>query len=163
MTGETVQQACTFNLTCPLWQILHSPAVYVTMVATHLIQFNFKYLKTGFLTDGCTLKMIVYSLCSCRLNGYFYSCISYHWTRNVTCRTWSTPDSFEWCQSNAYDPFGWDLQTHTNKHTAIQVSGSSFFSLLCLQLLVIPLIPDRPRPGGFDSSDARCPNPQRTE
>ncbi len=117
MTGETVQQACTFNLTCPLWQILHSPAVYVTMVATHLIQFNFKYLKTGFLTDGCTLKMTVYSLCSCRLNGYFYSWISYSWIRNVTCRTWSTPDSFEWCQSNAYDPFGGDLHTHTHTHS----------------------------------------------
>ncbi len=158
MTGETVQQACTFNLTCPLWQILHSPAVYVTMVATHLIQFNFKYLKTGFLTDGCTLKMTVYSLCSCRLNGYFHIWISYSWIRNVTCRTWSTPESFEWCQSNAYDPFGGDLHahTHTQSHPGLWLF---IFSLLCLQLLVIPLIPDRPRPGGFDSSDARCPNP----
>ncbi len=156
MTGETVQQACTFNLTCPLWQILHSPTVYVTMVATHLIQFNFKYLKTGFLIDGCTLKMTVCVLVvwmdifivGSATAGLGMS----HVERDLLLTVLSDVNQMHMILSS-------EICTHARTHTAIQVSGSSFFSLLCLQLLVIPLIPDRPRPGGFDSSDARCPNP----
>lgn len=114
MTGETVQQVCTFNLTCPLWQILHSPAIYVTMVATHLIPFNFTYLKIGFLTDGSTLKITVYGLCSCRLNGHFFSKISCSWIRNVTSRMWSTPDSFEWCVNQMHMILKAEICTHTH-------------------------------------------------